>query len=166
VSDTAEHRISATRRIAAPASRIFAVISHPNGHVAIDGSGMLMAAPDAQPLRAVGDSFLMNMDREPLGDLPLGKYQTVNKVTKYEQDTELAWQVGSADHKPIGHVYGYRLDPLGDLETEVTSYCDWSEVPERWLARLSWPVVPVTALESSLDNLQQLVEHQKAPSIN
>jgi hypothetical protein len=164
VSDTAERRVWVSRRIAAPASRIFAVISHPNGHVAIDGSGMLIAAPDARPLRAVGDVFLMNMDREPLGDIPMGKYQVRNEVTTFEADTELAWQVGAEGRTPIGHVYGYRLEPIGTAETDVTSYCDWSGVPERWLARLSWPVVPPSMLERSLDNLQQLVEHQKAPA--
>ena len=85
MSDTTAQRISITRQVAAPASRIFAVLSHPNGHIAIDGSGMLMAAPDARPLRAVGDTFLMNMDREPLGDLPMGKYQVQNKVTRFKQ---------------------------------------------------------------------------------
>lgn len=164
MSDTAAQRISVTRQVAAPASRIFAVISHPNGHVAIDGSGMLMAAPEAQPLRKVGDVFLMNMDREPLGDLPLGKYQVQNKVTAYEQDVELAWLVGSEGRTPIGHVYGYRLDPITDTDTSVTSYCDWSGVSEKWLTRMAWPVVPIEALERSIDNLQQLVENQKAPT--
>ena len=70
-----EERISATRRIAAPAAAIFAIVSDPAGQVAIDGSHMLVAAPDAKRLEAVGDTFTMDMDREALGDLPLGKYR-------------------------------------------------------------------------------------------
>ena len=166
MSDTAAQRISVTRQVAAPASRIFAVLSHPKGHVAIDGSGMLMAAPNAQPLRAVGDTFLMDMDREPLGDIPMGKYQVQNKVTRFKQDEELAWLVGAEGRTPIGHVYGYQLEPITDTDTLVSSYCDWSGVSEKWLARMAWPVVPVEALERSMDNLQQLVENQKAPSVS
>ncbi len=91
-----DDRISATRRIAAPAATIFAIISDPAGQVAIDGSHMLVAAPGAARLAAVGDSFTIDMDREALGDLPLGKYQVLNTVTKIEQDRVLEWNVGSA----------------------------------------------------------------------
>ena len=64
-----EH-IAVTRRIAAPADRIYRIVSSPAGHVAIDGSGMLVAASDDRPLRVVGDTFTMHMDREPLGEIP------------------------------------------------------------------------------------------------
>ena len=76
-------RVSATRRIAAPASRLFQIVATPSGQVAIDGSGMLDAAPDDQALTAVGETFDMDMDREPLGDIPnLTKYQVRNTVTR------------------------------------------------------------------------------------
>jgi hypothetical protein len=48
-------RISVTRRIHAPAAVIFAEVSRPAGHVRIDGSGMLVAAPDAKPVTRIGD---------------------------------------------------------------------------------------------------------------
>ena len=153
-----EQRIATTRRIAAPAGRIFAVISDPEGHVAIDASGMLVAAPDSEPIGAVGDTFLMNMDREALGDLPMGKYTVKNTVVRFEPDAELAWQVGSVDRSPLGYVYGYSLAPAGTQATEVTSYCDWSGVHPKLLEGLTWPVVPLSALEKSLGNLQRLVE--------
>ncbi|GAA3384057.1 polyketide cyclase [Cryptosporangium minutisporangium] len=156
--ESVEQRIATTRRIAAPADRIFAVISDPDGHVAIDGSGMLMVSPDSQRLRAVGDTFIMNMDREPLGDLPLGKYTVKNTVLRFVPDVELAWQPGSVDRSPLGHTYGYLLAPVSATATEVTSYCDWSGVHPKLLERLTWPVVPLSALETSLDNLQRLVE--------
>lgn len=66
-----DERVTIRRRIAAPPEAIFAVVADPAGHVAIDGSGMLVAAPDAAAVTAVGDTFIMNMDREPLGDIPL-----------------------------------------------------------------------------------------------
>lgn len=154
---TDAERISVTRRIPAPPERIFAVITDPHRHVDIDGSGMLLASPDARPLREVGDSFLMNMDREPLGDIPLGKYQVRNTVTRIEPDALLEWAVGAPDRSPLGHVYGYELRPAGNGETEVTNYCDWSGLNEKLRGRITFPVVPKRALESSLENLAALV---------
>jgi hypothetical protein len=152
-----EERISATRRIAAPAATIFAIISDPAGQVAIDGSHMLQAAPDAAPLRTVGDTFTMDMDREALGDMPLGKYQVVNTVTKIEPDRLLEWSVGSADFGPLGHVYGYELVSAGDDATDVTSYCDWSAISEWLRERVThWPVVPKMALITTLEKLDAL----------
>lgn len=150
-------RISVTRRVAAAAGVIFDLIIDPRGHVAIDGSGMLVAAPDAQPVGAVGDSFLMDMDRGPLGDLPLGKYQVENRITTFVPGRELEWSVTAPGRTPLGHVYGYLLEPVGEQETDVTSYCDWSGLSEKWLARTTWPVVPASALEQSLQNLDRLM---------
>jgi hypothetical protein len=121
---------------------------------------MLMTAPDSHRIGAVGDTFVMNMDREALGDLPMGKYTVKNTVVRFVPDAELAWQVGSLDRSPLGHTYGYTLTPIGPDATEVTSYCDWSGVHPKLRERLSWPVVPLSALEKSLDNLQRLVEEE------
>ena len=63
-----DERVSATRRIAASASDIFGIVTDPAKHVEIDGSHMLEAVENATPLRAVGDSFIVNMDRDALGD--------------------------------------------------------------------------------------------------
>jgi hypothetical protein len=158
MSDTDVERLEITRRVAAPAAKIFAVVSSPQGHVDIDGSGMLVAAPEAKPVQAVGDTFDMNMDREPLGDVPeMGKYTVRNFVTIFEPDREVAWTVGSEGRSPIGHVYGYRLEPVSADVTDVTTYIDWSNVKPRLKERISWPVVPAHMLESSLLKLDQLV---------
>ena len=47
-------RIEVERAIAAEPAKIFAVLGDPQGHVAIDSSGMLMAA-SGRPVGAVGD---------------------------------------------------------------------------------------------------------------
>ena len=150
-------RISATRRIAAPASTIFELITDPHGHVRIDGSGMLVASDRTERLERVGDAFEMDMDREPLGDIPLGRYRVSNVVTRIEPDRRLEWSVGGVGRTPIGHVYGYLLSPVDDRTTDVTSYCDWSAAQERWKTRVSWPVVPLSMLERSLANLDRLL---------
>ena len=144
------------RRVRASASHIFSLVADPNMHVAIDGSGMLMAAPDSTPVTAVGDTFVMNMDREPLGDIPMGKYQVRNTVTTFEPNSELAWTIGGVDSDPLGHIYGYSLSPVGDNETDITLYCDWSGFSPERKDKLTWPVVPVHMLEATLVKLDAL----------
>ena len=150
-------RVSVTRRIAAPARTIFELITDPHGHVRIDGSGMLVAADGSQRLQNVGDAFEMDMDREPLGDIPLGRYRVHNVVTRIVPDEQLEWSVGSVERGPYGHVYGYLLSPVDGDTTDVTSYCDWSGVPEHRKTRSTWPIVPASMLEQSLANLDRLV---------
>jgi hypothetical protein len=146
-------RVTVSRRIAAPANEIFLIITDPNMHVEIDGSGMLQAAPDAKPLQEVGDEFGMKMDREPLGDIPLGKYEVTNRVTRIESDALLEWNVGGVGMDPLGHVYGFRLEVISDGETEVVHYCDWNDVADEMRGVLTFPVVPEHMLEKTLENL-------------
>ncbi|HEY4333539.1 MAG TPA: hypothetical protein VGM78_13245 [Ilumatobacteraceae bacterium] len=153
---TTTDRVSATRRIASSAPAIFAIVTDPAMQVAIDGSYMLVLAPDSKPLRAVGDSFVIDMDRDALGDMPLGKYSVLNVVTQYKQDELLEWNVGSAERGPLGHVYGYELVPAADGTTEVTSYCDWSGISDVVRERLRFPIVPKMALINTLEKLEQI----------
>ena len=151
----AESRVSLTRRVDASPSTVFGVITDPRRHVDIDGSGMLEAT-DAGPLQAVGDTFDVDMDREPLGDLPMGKYRVRNTVTALVPDELLEWNVGGVDQPPFGHVYGYELRAAGPDSTDVTLYCDWTGVRASSI-RDRFPIVPVHMLEQSLDNLQRIV---------
>jgi uncharacterized protein YndB with AHSA1/START domain len=150
-----ECRLELTRSINAPPAAVFTVITDPAGHVQIDGSGMLVAAQNSSPLTRVGDSFVMNMDREPLGDLPLGKYQVRNTVTAFVPDELFEWNVGGVDQPPFGHVYGYRLEPGDDGATVVTLYVDWTGVRAGSI-RDRFPIVPAHMLEKSLDNLDRI----------
>ena len=151
------NRVAATKRIAAPASRLFQIVSNPAGHVEIDGSGMLEAAPDAGPLTTVDQTFDMDMDRTPLADVPnMTKYKVRNTVTQIVPDRLLEWGVALADGPLVGHVYGWQIEPISDSECEVTNYCDWTNVPEERRSRRTWPIVPVEMLERSVDNLNRL----------
>ena len=149
-------RLEVERLIPADPSAIFAILRDPRGHVAIDSSGMLMGAT-GEPVSAVGDSFAVHMDREALGDLPLGEYDVTVTITAYEPDREIAWKVLGRLRPQIGHVYGYRLEPTAD-GTEVTSYCDWSGMDPVWRERgLSFPIVPASALKATLGILARTV---------
>jgi hypothetical protein len=150
-------RVTATRRIAAPAHTLFLIVSSPAGHVEIDGSGMLEAAPDNRPLTAVGETFDIDMDREPLGDIPgLGKYKVRNTVTRIEPDRRFEWAVGGEDSPPVGHVYGWLLEPVSDTETDVTNYCDWTDIGDDMRNWKPWPIVPVEMLERSVEKLERI----------
>jgi hypothetical protein len=140
---------------------VFGIVTDPEQHVALDGSGMLEAAPNAKRLEAVGDTFEMDMDRESLGDIPMGKYKVLNTVTRIEPDALLEWNVGGMDRPPLGHVYGWEIKPLDDQKTEVTNYCDWSgielsSIPQEFRDRLKFPIVPVTMMERSVENMLRL----------
>jgi hypothetical protein len=101
-------RIEVQRTIAAPAADIFAVLCDPQGHVAIDSSGMLQSA-DGDPVSAAGDSFVVHMDRESLNDFPeMGKYDITVSIRDFEKDRLIAWTVLGRIRPQIGHVYGYR----------------------------------------------------------
>ncbi len=149
-------RFEVTRTIAAEPAAIFAVLRDPQGHVAIDSSGMLQSA-DGEPVRRAGDSFVVHMDREALNDYPeLGRYDVTVTISEFEPDREIAWQVSGAVRPPIGHVYGYRLDPA-DGGTRVTSYYDWSNIDARWRAAGIFPVISEGALRATLGILARTV---------
>jgi uncharacterized protein YndB with AHSA1/START domain len=152
-----QDRHSTTRRIAASAATIFEILTDTSQHAAIDGSGMLEGAIEGRTLAAVGDTFDMDMDRTPIGDIPgLVKYQVRNVVTRIEPDRLVEWTTGGIDLPPVGHLYGWELEPTGDGETDVTHYCDWSGISDEARARSNWPIVPLDMLESSMANLERL----------
>ncbi len=151
-------RIEVQRTIAAPASDIFAVLCDPQGHVAIDSSGMLQDA-DGASVAAVGDSFVVHMDREALNDFPeLGRYDVTVTIREFDQDQLIAWTVLGQIRPQIGHVYGYRLEPDQQNEgTLVTSFYDWSEIDEKWREAGIFPVISEGALRASLGILDRTV---------
>ena len=150
----ARERYEVSRVIPADAAAIFAVVSSPSGHVAIDASGMLQGWT-GEPATAIGDEFVIHMDREALGDLPMGKYDVTVTITGYEQDRFITWEVSGTGFPSIGHYYGYRLEPKDDGTTIVTSIYDWSRVAED--LKQYWPVVPLTALKATLGILERTV---------
>ena len=151
----ATERIEVARTIAAEPAAIFSVLRDPQGHVAIDSSGMLQSA-DGQPVSAVGDSFVVHMDREALGDYPLGRYDVTVSISAFEPDREIAWTILSKLRPQIGHVYGYRLEP-GAEGTVVTSYYDWSDIHPQWREAGIFPVLSEGALKATLGILDRTV---------
>jgi hypothetical protein len=153
-------RIEIQRTIAASPSDIFAVLRDPQGHVAIDGSGMLQDA-EGDPVSAVGDSFVVHMDREPLNDYPqMGRYDVTVSIREYEPDRLISWTILGQIRPQIGHVYGYRLEPAPDgTGTVVTSFYDWSDIDPKWREAGIFPVISELALRATLGILDRTVRH-------
>jgi hypothetical protein len=148
-------RFEVQRTIAADPSSIFRVLCDPQGHVSIDSSGMLMDAT-GEPVSAVGDSFVVHMDREALNDYPLGQYDVTVTIKTYVPDREIAWTIVGVVKPPIGHVYGYTLEPAAD-GTLVTSYYDWSDIDPVWKEAAIFPIIPESALRATLGILARTV---------
>ena len=151
----AEERIEVQRTIEAEPAAVFAVLADPQGHVAIDSSGMLLDATGG-PVNAVGDQFVVHMDREALNDYPMGKYDVTVVITAFEPDREIAWPILGQIEPPIGHVYGYRLEPT-DEGTLVTSYYDWTEIDPVWRDADIFPILSEGALRATLGILARTV---------
>ena len=153
-------RIEVQRAIAAPASDVFAVLRDPQGHVAIDATGMLQDA-DGDPVQAVGDSFVVHMDRESLNDFPqLGKYDVTVQISEFEEDRLISWTILGQIRPQIGHVYGYRLEP-DDGGTVVTSFYDWSNIDPKWREAGIFPVLSEGVLRATLGILDRTVRGQR-----
>jgi hypothetical protein len=150
--------IEVQRTIAASPADVFALLCDPQGHVAIDATGMLQDA-EGDPVSASGDSFVVHMDREALNDFPMGKYDVTVSITDFEQDRLIAWTILGQIRPQIGHVYGYRLAPGGDdgQATVVTSFYDWSGIDQKWRDAGIFPVVSESALRGTLGILDRTV---------
>ncbi|HEY3722248.1 MAG TPA: SRPBCC family protein [Acidimicrobiia bacterium] len=153
-----DERMEVQRTIAAAPEAIFAVLADPKGHVAIDSSGMLLAAT-GDPVTAVGDSFVVHMDRESLNDFPMGRYDVTVTIKTFVPDREIAWTILGQIKPQIGHVYGYRLEPTED-GTLVTSYYDWSDIDPTWKEADIFPIIPESALRATLGILSRTVAPQ------
>lgn len=150
-------RIEVQRAIAADPAAIFDVLRRPQGHVDIDASGMLMSAT-GEPPNAVGDRFTIHMDRDSLRDFDLGEYDVEVVMTVFEPHREIAWTIDGQMQPPIGHVYGYRLEPI-EGGTVVTSYYDWSNIHEQYepMVDAVFPVVSEQNLRGTLGILARRV---------
>src|ERR1700734_1689059 len=115
MSDDAPSTVSASRRIDAPAQDIFHVLSDPERHPEIDGSGMLRPGADNGTIAGEGDVFDMKMHHPAMGD-----YDIHNRVLAYDSDRSIGWEPGN------GSRWRFDLVPDGPGATVVTETYDCS----------------------------------------
>lgn len=159
------HRlIEASRRIGAPADRIFEILADPHRHVEFDGSGMLRGAVLDRPFSKVGDTFTMKMHR--LGD----DYLMLNYVVVFEPAQCISWEPAPGDPSraegndpskvgiPAGYRWGYTLVQDGDDATLVTEVFDYGPLPDELLrdggAWINGTNPLLESMEASLEKLE------------
>jgi uncharacterized protein YndB with AHSA1/START domain len=156
-------QVSVSRSIAAPAAKIFRVLSDPANHPELDGSGMLRGNPGDAALARVGDTFTMAMYLAGLGD-----YLMLNRVIAFEQDRRIAWEPTPGDavssrnaELPIGasqgYSWGFRLRPDGDT-TVVTEEFDCTEAAQGIRDAVEGGQVWIPAMRQTLERLAAMVE--------
>ncbi len=149
-------RLEVDRAIAAEPSAIFDILRSPDGHVSIDASGMLMSA-EGVPASAVGDRFVVHMDRDSLRDFDIGEYDVTVVIETFEPNSEIAWSIDGVMDPPLGHIYGYRLEPI-DGGTLVTSYYDWSQLHAAYEGLADrFPIISEASLRATLGILARTV---------
>jgi hypothetical protein len=153
--------VSATATVRAPAADVFRVLADPTSHAAIDGTGWVAEAVDAQPVAEVGQVFRMAMYHPAHPD---GDYEIHNVVIAFERDRVIAWRPSYVDQAEPGGLgsggwtWRYDLMPRGPDTTEVTHTYDWSAVGPGPREYLDFPPFPDDHLDNSLLHLATMVE--------
>jgi uncharacterized protein YndB with AHSA1/START domain len=155
MTDTQQDRqITVQRTIQAPTAAVFDVLSNPQRHQELDGSGFIVDASRTDRIQQVGDVFTVDMRGDHMG----GEYQTDNHVTGYSPNQLLAWQTAPAGQEPPGWQWVWELDAEGSDATTVRHTYDWSNVTdEALLEKVGFPLVSQAQLEDTLTRLDQAV---------
>jgi hypothetical protein len=124
--------VAVSRRIEAPADRIFGILADPTRHPDLDGSGMLRVGGSSAVVSGLGDVFVMKMHHPAMGD-----YEMDNHVVQYEVDRHIGWEPvahgeerGAESPQRNGSRWMYALTPEGPGATIVTESYDCSGSPE------------------------------------
>jgi uncharacterized protein YndB with AHSA1/START domain len=145
-----DKRITVQRTIDAPTPDVFDVLSNPERHPELDGSGFVISDEKTDRITGTGQVFRMNMSGDHMG----GDYQTDNTVTGFDPNHLLAWQTAPADTDPPGWEWTWELTAQGSDSTDVRLTYDWSKVTDpELLKKVSFPLVSQQQLEDSLANL-------------
>lgn len=151
---TTDTNVTVSRTIDASSKDVFEVLSNPERHPQLDGSGFVRSVDRSDRITATGQVFRMNM----VGDHMGGEYQTDNTVTGYRENHLLVWQTAPADTPPPGWEWRWELEAQGSGSTLVTLTYDWAKVTDpELLKKVSFPLVSESQLEDSLNALAEQV---------
>ena len=141
----ADRTVSVSRVIAASPEAIFAIVSSPEGHTRIDGSGTVRGAIEGPDRLELGSKFRM--------DMKMGvPYKMWSTVVEFEQDRLIAWAHFGK------HRWRFELEPVGD-DTMVTHTFDWSTARSpKFIELMGYPKKHPANLEATLERLAAAVE--------
>ena len=149
-----DKKITVSRTIDASAADIFNVLSNPQRHAELDGSGFIVSDDKTDRITATGQVFSMNMEGDHMG----GEYKTDNHVVGYDENKLLAWKTAPAGTEPPGWQWVWELKPQDADSTDVSLTYDWSAVTDKdLLKKVSFPLVSESELEDSLGRLAAAV---------
>jgi uncharacterized protein YndB with AHSA1/START domain len=140
--------VTASREIAASASRIFELIADPSQQPLWDGNDNLAKAEPGQRVRSVGDVFIMT--------LTLGSIRE-NHIVEFEEGRRIAWRPSEPGRRPPGHLWRWELEPMAETRTRVTHTYDWSRLTDENRLPRARRTTP-DRLRASLDRLAEIAE--------
>ncbi|MFN3601523.1 MAG: SRPBCC family protein [Dietzia sp.] len=149
--------MTASRRIAAPPSEIFALLADPTRHRDTEPGDWVRDAVTSDSIRGVGDVFVMNMYIEAASR----HYVIHNVVTAFDPDRTIEWEPGRPDEtgriSTGGWRWRYDLAPAGE-STDVTLSYDWSATREELADEIGgMPPFGPDFLDASLASLESAV---------
>lgn len=148
-----DDKITVQRTIDAPTTAVFDVLSNPQRHMELDGSGFVTGIDHGDRISATGQVFRMNMTGDHMG----GDYQTDNTVSAFDDKKMIGWKTAPAGQEPPGWEWLYELKADGADSTEVTLTYDWSAVGSEFREMVSFPLVSESQLDDSLGRLAAAV---------
>ncbi len=149
-----EKKITVQRTLDAPTEDVFEVLTNPERHPDLDGSGFVRSVDHADRIQSVGQVFTMNMSGDHMG----GDYQTDNHVTAYSENKMVGWKTAPAGTEPPGWEWLWELAPEGPGHTLVSHTYDWSDVTDAaLLEKIDFPLVTQDDLEETLGRLAAAV---------
>ena len=146
--------VTVERTIPAPAEAIFELLSHPDRHQEIDGSGTVRAAKEGGDRKVgLGDSFGMSMKM----GVP---YSMVSTIVEYEEGRRIAWQTrgpGGIGRHAAGRIWRYELEPVegGTLVRESWDITQESAAT-KWLVRFGADKTRKN-MAATLERIEQLL---------
>ena len=145
--------VTREREVAAAPSTVFEILSDPQMHPVIDGSGMVRGRIRGPERLTKGSRFGMKM--RILGKVP---YVISNVVVEYEPDRRISWR------HLFRHRWRYELEPVADgARTLVRESFDYA--PSVYPLVLEWLDVPEAHernIERTLDNLARIAAERQA----
>lgn len=144
----ADRIVSANRRVIAGRDSVFDFIADPAQHSSWDGNVNLAKAPAGQRVTAVGDIFVTT--------LTMGSVRE-NHVVEFDEGRRIAWMPAEPGGAPIGHVWRWQIEDVGDGVVLVTHTYDWSDLhDEARHDRARWTTSE--RLFASIERLKMLAE--------
>jgi len=147
IIETGIPKLKAARIIInAPVEKVFAIVTNPNMHPVIDGSGMVKGSTVGPEKLILGSKFGMKMKIKV-------RYRILNTVVEYKENELIAW------NHIMRNRWRYEFRAIDSTTTEVTEYLDTRRSPFtlwfHFVRVYEWSPI---AMAKTLVNLKEIAE--------